>query len=452
MLVLLIGVGLLLVFKTRFIIYRKFGFVLKNTFGKIFNKTEVSEGSVTPFQAVATALAATVGTGNIAGVATAISLGGPGAVFWMWLAAIIGMTTKFSEVTLSVATREKNQKGEWVGGPMYYLKNGLHSKFLSKLFALLATLAPFGIGSMVQANSVSDAVNASFGVPVWITGLVVVVLVGLVVIGGIKRIGQFAEKVVPIMSVGYILGGLIILILERSQILPALGAIFTNAFTGTAAAGGFAGSTVSMAVRWGVARGVFTNEAGLGSAPIAHAASHIDHPVKQGLWGAFEVFVDTILICTITALVILTSGLWTDSALNGAALTTAAFESGFFGGGYIVSIGIVLFAFTTIVGWSYYGEKSLEFLVGSTKFTTPYRIIYIGLAFVGAIGGLTTVWDIADTLNGLMAIPNLIGLFALNGVVVRLVKDFMKDPNKIRDYNRDWKEFLKKSDRTHINP
>ena len=451
MLVLLIGVGLLLVFKTRFIIYRRFGFILKNTFGKIFDKTEVNEGSVTPFQAVSTALAATVGTGNIAGVATAISLGGPGAVFWMWLAAIIGMTTKFAEVTLSVATREKNQKGEWVGGPMYYLKNGLHSKLLSKLFALLATLAPFGIGAMVQANSVSDAVNASFGVPVWITGLVVAVLVGLVIIGGIKRIGQFAEKVVPIMSVAYILGSIIILMLERSQILPALGAIFTDAFTGTAAAGGFAGSTVSMAVRWGVARGVFTNEAGLGSAPIAHAASHIDHPVRQGLWGAFEVFVDTILICTITALVILTSGLWTDSALNGAALTTAAFESGFSGGGYIVSIGLTLFAFTTIVGWSYYGEKSLEFLAGSTKFTIPYRIIYIGLAFVGSVGGLATVWDIADTLNGLMAIPNLIGLFALNGVVVRLIKDFMRDPNKIGDYNRDWKEFLKKSERTHIN-
>lgn len=442
-LILLLGTGLFLAIRTKFIIYRRFGFIGKNTFGKIFDKKEASEGSVTPFQAVSTALGGTVGTGNIAGVATAISLGGPGAVFWMWLAAIIGMTTKFAEITLAVATREKNEKGEWAGGPMYYIKNGLKIPWLSKIFSFLGCLAPLGVGAMVQSNSISDALNASFYIPTWITGIVIGILAFIVIVGGIKRIGQFAEKVVPFMAVVYIIGGIIILIIERNQISVALRAIFTDAFTGTAATGGFAGSTVAMAIRWGVARGIFTNEAGLGTAPIAHSASDIDHPVRQGIWGAFEVFMDTILVCSITALVILTSGLWTDPELKGASLTTAAFNSAFAGGGYIIAVGIALFAFTTLIGWSYYGEKCFEFFVGSNKLTIPYRILYIVLSFIGSIGGLSMVWGIADTLNGLMAIPNLIGILGLSGVVVKLTKDFFKDPDRIRSKDKDWSEFFR---------
>ena len=431
LIVLVIGSGIILAAVTGGIIYRRFGFVMKNTFGKMFDKTAAEEGGITPFQAVATALAATVGTGNVVGVATAVTLGGPGAVFWMWLAAILGMSTKFAEVTLAVAYRERNELGEFSGGPMYYIKNGLGANWLGKIFALFGALAAFGIGCMVQSNSVATALNTSFSIPPWITGIVLAVLSGIVLIGGIKRIGQVTEKLVPFMAAIYILGALIILVVNAGAIPAAFAAIFTEAFTGTAAVGGFAGSTLAIAMRAGVARGVFTNEAGLGSAPIAHAAATTDHPVRQGLWGAFEVFVDTIMVCTMTALVLITSGSWTDGALKGADLTIAAFEQSLPFGGMIVTLALILFPFTTIIGWCYYGEKSAEYLVNSSKIIVPYRLLFVVLAFVGAIGGLTVVWTLADVLNALMAVPNLIGVLALSGVVAKLAKQVFADPDRV---------------------
>lgn len=447
-LILLVGTGIILTFVTGFIIYRRFGFVMKNTFGKMFDKTAAEAGGITPFQAVSTALAATVGTGNIAGVATAIVSGGPGAVFWMWLAAIIGMTTKFAEVTLSIAYRERNEKGEFAGGPMYYIKNGLGSKFkwLATIFALFGSLAAFGIGSAVQSNSIASAFETTFGIPPLWMGIGLAIVAGIILLGGIKRIGQVAEKIVPFMAAAYILGALIILVMRAGEIPRAFGLIFGNAFNFRAAGGGFLGFTIMQAMRYGVARGVFTNEAGLGSAPIAHAASTIDHPIRQGLWGAFEVFVDTIMICSMTALVILTSRLAETTTLAGASLTTAAFESGFPGGGLIVTFGILLFAFTTIVGWSYYGEKCIEYVTGTAKVIPFYRVVYIAFVVLGTVGGLDLVWGIADTLNGLMAIPNLIALLALSGVVAKLTKDFFADPERIRKSPAEYESFLRRPD------
>ncbi len=422
MLVLLVGTGVYLTFRTNFFSILKLGYVLKNTLFKIFAKGQAGEGEITPFQAVATALAATVGTGNIAGVATAIALGGPGAVFWMWLSAIFGMTTKFGEVVLSIKYREKTPDGRFVGGPMYYIQNGTGQKWLAKIFAVFGALAAFGIGNMVQSNSVAASLQESFSVPPLVTGLVLAALTALVILGGIKRIGAVTEKLVPFMASIYILGALFIIIMNASHIPEAFGLIFSNAFTPTAATGGFAGATLAMGIRFGIARGVFSNEAGLGSAPIAHAAATTDHPVRQGLWGVFEVFMDTIVICSLTALAILVSGLW-DSGVTGAALTTQAFDEAIIGGGYIVSVGIMLFAFSTILGWSYYGERCAEYLFGP-KAIVPYRVVWIPFVIIGSIGGLTFIWDLADTLNGLMAIPNLIGVVLLSGTVISLTKEF----------------------------
>ncbi|WP_326907312.1 alanine/glycine:cation symporter family protein [Sedimentibacter sp. MB31-C6] len=422
MLVLIVGTGIYFTLRTGFFSVRKLGYILKNTLMKMFAKDQTGEGEVTAFQAVATALAATVGTGNIAGVATAIASGGPGAVFWMWLAAIFGMTTKFAEVVLAIKYREKTEDGRFIGGPMYYIRNGLGWNWLAVIFAVFGALAAFGIGNMVQSNSVAASLQTSFNLNPWITGIVLAVLTALVIVGGIKRIGAFTEKLVPFMAAIYILGGLIIIIVNASAIPTAFALIFKSAFTGQAAVGGFAGVTIANAVRFGVARGVFTNEAGLGSAPIAHAAATTDHPVRQGLWGVFEVFADTICICTITALVIITSGIW-ETGLSGAELTTTAFGASLPGGGYIVTIGVTLFAFSTIIGWEYYGERCLEYLVGP-KSIMFYRIVWIPFIVVGAIGGLEPIWALADTLNGLMAIPNLIGLLALSGIVLKLTKEF----------------------------
>lgn len=442
-LVLLVGTGIILAILTALIVYRKFNYIFKNTLLKMFDKSEANESGVTPFQAVSTALASTVGTGNIAGVATAITSGGPGAIFWMWFAAIIGMTTKFAEVTLAVAYRQKNASGEYAGGPMYYIKNGLGIKWLATLFALFGALASFGIGDMTQANSIAGAMESSFGIKPLVTGVVLALVAGIILIGGIKRIGQFAEKIVPFMAAFYIIGGLIILLLQINKIPNAFYLIFSRAFAPEAVGGGFLGYGMAQAIRFGIARGVFTNEAGLGSAPIAHSAATSDHPVRQGIWGAFETFVDTILICTMTALVIITSGLAETTDLNGAQLTSAAFANGFPGGDYIVTIGLLLFAFTTIVGWCYYGEKCIEFLFGS-RVITPYRVVYVALIVVGAIGGLEFVWAISDTLNGLMAIPNLIAILALGSVVGRLSKDFFKDPDRKRNSPMDYESLLKR--------
>lgn len=440
MLILLLGTGVLLSFVTGFIVIRKFGFIMKSTLFKMFSKERDGEGEVSAFQAVSTALAATVGTGNIAGVALAIAIGGPGAVFWMWVSAIFGMSTKFSEVILAITYRKKNADGTVSGGPMYYISRGLGNKWLAGLFAAFAMIASFGIGCMTQSNSISEALKASFKASPVVVGLVLAILAGIVILGGIKRIGQVTEKLVPIMALFYIIGALIIIIINAKQIPNAFAMIFESAFTGKAATGGFAGATMMMALRNGLSRGVFTNEAGLGSAPIAHAAATTDHPVRQGLWGVFEVFMDTLIICTMTALVVLVSGVW-DSGLQGAALTSAAFDEGFKGGKYIVSVGLTLFAFSTILGWSYYGEKCTEYILGR-KFVTPYRIVFICLVFVGSIGGLQSIWAISDTLNGLMAIPNLIGLVMLSGVVVMMVKDFFKDPDRIRKSEKEYLDIL----------
>ena len=433
-LILIVGTGLYLSVKTGFFSITKLGYVLKNTLLKMFSKEQRGEGEVTAFQAVATALAATVGTGNIAGVATAIALGGPGAIFWMWLAAILGMTTKFAEVVLAVNFREKTEDGRFVGGPMYYIDNGLGKnwKWLAVLFAFFGALASFGIGNMTQANSVALAVESTFNIPPLATGITLAILTGLVIVGGIKRIGAFTEKLVPFMAAVYIIGGLVILFANAARIPGAFGLIFSEAFTGTAAVGGFAGSTMALAIRFGIARGVFTNEAGLGSAPIAHAAATTDHPVRQGLWGVFEVFADTIIICSITALAIITTGAW-ETGESGAVLTTMAFDAALPGGGLIVTIGIVLFAYSTILGWAYYGERCLEYLAG-TKPILAYRIVWVALVVIGAIGGLEFIWSLADTLNGLMAIPNLIGVLFLSGTVFKLTKEFFtSEKSKIKE-------------------
>lgn len=422
LLILMMGTGIFLTIYTRFVSFTKFGYAMKQTFFKMFKKDQVGEGEVTAFQAVSTALAATVGTGNIAGVGTAIAIGGPGSVFWMWLAALFGMAIKYGEVVLSIQYREKTEDGRYVGGPMYYLTKGANMKWLAILFAIFGTTATFGIGNMVQSNSVADALNATFDVDPLITGIVLAVLVALVILGGIKAIGRVTSVVVPFMAAIYILGGLFIIAVNIQQVPAAFALIFREAFTGTAAVGGFTGAGLSVSIRYGIARGVFTNEAGLGSAPIAHAAATTDHPVRQGMWGIFEVFADTLVLCTITSLVIVMTGVW-DSGIDGAPLTTAAFDAGIQYGGHIVTFGLVFFAFSTLLGWSYYGEKCIEYLFGP-KSIIVYRLVYLPVIVVGAIGGLQTVWDLADTLNGLMAIPNLIGLLILSPVIVRLTKEY----------------------------
>ncbi|HQO71746.1 MAG TPA: sodium:alanine symporter family protein [Sedimentibacter sp.] len=433
--ILIIGTGTYLSFMTGFFSITKLGYVLKNTLLKMFAKDDKGEGEVTAFQAVATALAATVGTGNIAGVATAIALGGPGAVFWMWLAAIMGMTTKYAEVVLAVNYREKTEDGRFVGGPMYYITNGLGKswKWLAVLFAFFGTFASFGIGCMVQSNSVALSAQSTFGIPVLATGIVLAILTAVVIVGGIKRIGAFTEKLVPFMAALYILGGLWLLISNAAKIPAAFAMIFSNAFTGTAAVGGFTGTVMMQAIRFGIARGIFTNEAGLGSAPIAHAAATTDHPVRQGLWGVFEVFTDTIVICSITALSILVTGVW-ETGESGAVLSAMAFDTGIpVVGKYIVSIGLILFAYSTILGWEYYGERCLEYLFG-TKPIFAYRIIWVIAVIVGAVGGLTFMWDLADTLNGLMAFPNLVGVLMLSPVVFKLTKEyFSSDKSKAEE-------------------
>jgi AGCS family alanine or glycine:cation symporter len=430
MLVLIVGTGVYLTTRINFMSITKIGYVLKNTLLKMFDKSTVGEGEITPFQAVATALAATIGTGNIAGVATAIALGGPGAVFWMWLSAIFGMATKYGEVVLAIKYREKTPDGRFVGGPMYYIRNGLNLKWLAAIFALFGALAAFGIGNMTQANSVAAVLESNFGVNKWISGIIVAAATAAVVLGGLKRIVQVTEKLVPFMAAFYVLGGIIILVTNAARIPAAFGLIFSQAFTGTAAVGGFAGSTIMMAARYGVARGVFSNEAGLGSAPIAHAAATTDNPVRQGLWGIFEVFMDTIVVCSITALSIMVTGVW-QTGETGAALSALAFDTAIPGiGGSIVAVGVLLFAYSTIISWEYYGERCAEYLLGS-KVILPYRILFIPFIVIGAIGGLVTIWDIADTLNGLMAIPNLIGVLGLSGVIIKLTKEYFSKEKEV---------------------
>lgn len=417
LLVLLVGTGIFLTIRLRGLQFR--GLCYSLYLALIKRKEEdAAEGDITHFQALMTALSATVGTGNIAGVATAIYFGGPGALFWMWITGLFGMATKYSEAVLAVKYREIDELGTMSGGPMYYISKGLGWKWLGTLFAIFAAVAAFGIGNMVQSNSVADAVLTSFNIKPWITGLVLAIATALVIIGGIKSIGRVTALLVPIMIVFYMLGSIVVVIVNYTTIPETFALIFKHAFTSTAAVGGFAGSLIRETMRWGVARGVFSNESGLGSAPIAAAAAQTKNPVTQALVSMTQTFIDTIVVCTFTGFVIISTGLWS-SGYNGAELTTHAFNHGLPGnsGGIIVAIGLILFAYSTMLGWSYYGEKSLDYLFGS-KLIKPYRILFCILVFVGAGIKLDLVWAIADVFNGLMAVPNLIGLLALSGVIV----------------------------------
>ena len=447
MLILMLGTGIFLAVRTKGVIFMRFGTVMANTLKTIFKKKETEEhGTITPFQAVCTALAATVGTGNIVGIAIAISVGGPGAIFWMWICAVLGMVTKFCETTLAVAYREKNEKGHYVGGPMYYISKALGWKKTAVVFCLFAVLASFGVGNMVQANAVSGSLDNMFHIPTYVTGIVLAMLVGMVIIGGIRRISSVAEFLVPFMAGMYIIAAAIVLIVNATKIPAALAMIVTDAFTGTSVIGGFAGTTMLYAARIGVARGVFTNEAGLGSAPIAHASADTDHPARQGCWGAFEVFFDTIVMCTVTALVVITSGLWHEEGLNGNAISLAAFQNAIPGGGHIVSIGIALFAFATIIAWYYYAEKALEYIAGF-KAVRFYRIFFVIFVFVGCVVEIDIVWELADLFNGLMAIPNLIALIALSTPIVKLTQNFFNDPKTIRPRNTSFDSLLYSKDK-----
>ncbi len=423
MIALLMGTGVLLTALTGVIQVRRLGFALREVLGKI-TQHGGGQGSVRPFQAVATALASTVGVGNIAGVATAIVIGGPGAVFWVWVSGLLGMATKYAEIVVALHYREPDDAGTVRGGAMYTLKKGLGLPWLGAVFALLTALAAFGIGNMVQANSVADALRATFGIETWITGVGLVVLTAVVILGGIKSIARVTEYLVPFMALLYLGGGAIVLALHADRIPAALGLIVSGAFSGTAAVGGFAGSTMMLALRYGVARGLFSNEAGLGSAPMVHAAADTDHPVRQGMYGIFEVFVDTILICTTTGLVIMVTDTWS-SGLTGAALSAKAFEVGLPGtfGSIVVTGGLMLFAFSTLIGWSYYGETGIVYLAGS-RAAMPYRLLWLVFVYLGATGSLHLVWDVADTLNGLMALPNLIGVLASIPLLLRLQREF----------------------------
>jgi len=428
MLVLILGVGLFLQIGLKLMPILNIGAGFKLMWqGRSVDTAGEKSGEIPPYQALMTALSATVGTGNIAGVATAIFLGGPGALFWMWCTALIGMATKFAEAVLAVNYREVDENGSYVGGPMYYIKNGLgkHWAWMGTLFAIFGALAGFGIGNSVQSNSVANVLHVNFGLPQWITGLSLMLLTGAVLLGGLKRIGAVAGTLVPVMAIAYLLAALVVLAINAEAIPSAIALICTQAFTPTAAEGGFAGAAVWAAIRFGVARGIFSNEAGLGSAPIAHAAAQTNSPVRQGLIAMLGTFVDTIIICSITGLVIITSGLWT-SGESGAALTSAAFAAALPGvGNYLVAVSLAIFAFTTILGWSVYGERCAEFLFG-VRIVKPFRILWILAVPVGAVIELDVVWLLADTLNALMAIPNLIALAILSPVVFRLSREYFK--------------------------
>jgi len=382
------------------------------------------EGEISPFNALMTSLSATIGTGNITGVATAIFIGGPGALFWMWVTALIGMATKYAEAVCAVHYREVDENGSYLGGPMYYIKNGLGKKWLwlGFLFALFGALASFGIGNTVQANSVAHALEAQFDVPQWVTGLVLLLLTGAVVLGGIKRIAHVAGKLVPFMALTYVSAGLVVLISHFSEIPDALALIVKSAFTPVAATGGFAGATIMLAIQWGVARGIFSNEAGLGSAPIAHAAARTNDPVRQGMIAMLGTFIDTIIVCSITGLAIVLTGVWT-TGIKGAALTIAAFDQAMPEmGGVIVTLAQAVFAFTTILGWSVYGERCTEYLFG-VRSVLIFRILWIIAVPIGAVGDLSFIWLLADTLNALMALPNLIALLLLSPVIFKLTRE-----------------------------
>ena len=433
----IIGVGLYLSIRTGFLQIRKFPYAMKVTFGRMFKKKEASDGALTPFQAVCTALAATVGTGNVAGVAGAIAIGGPGAIFWMWISALLGMCTKFAEVTLAVHFRETNRDGELVGGPMYYIKNGLGKqwRWLAYLFSAFGVLTVFGTGNATQVNTITTAIDtALFNFHIisedmastlnLIIGVVLAALIALILLGGIKRIGQVTEKLVPFMAVMYVMLAIGVVVINFRNLPTVFGSIFEGAFHPASVTGGVVGS-LFMSMKKGVSRGIFSNEAGLGTGSIAHACADTRKPVKQGFFGIFEVFVDTIIICTLTALVILCSGVPIGyGAAAGAELTISGFTATY--GGWIsifTAVAMCCFAFSTIIGWGLYGTRCIEFIFGS-RVNKPFMLVYSLVAIVGATMNLGLLWSIAETFNGLMVIPNLLAVFLLSGVVVRRVKDY----------------------------
>ena len=430
MLVLLVGTGIWLTLILRGLQFGMLFYALKQAFRPHPKKDDGSdhEGDVSHFGALMTALSATIGTGNIAGVATAVVTGGPGAVFWMWITAIFGMATKYGEGVLAVKYRVTNSKGEMSGGPMYYIENGLGKKWkwLAFLFAFFGVMASFGIGSTVQANSVAQAVHSSFGIDTWITGVVLTLITAFVVLGGIQSISRVSSVVVPFMAVLYIVGGLVVVAMHFDLLLPALKVIMHDAFTGQAVAGGVVGTVI----RYGVARGVFSNEAGMGSAPIAAAAAKTDHPVRQALVSMTGTFLDTIIVCSITGIVLVmgilqsNGGAFAVPDLEGAALTTATFDAMLSGyGGWVVTIGLIFFAYSTTLGWCYYGEKCVTYVFGD-KSVPIYRVIYVATVMLGTVLSMDMVWAAADTFNGLMAVPNLIALLLLSKVIVQETRDF----------------------------
>lgn len=447
MMILLIASGLFLSIKLGFLQFSKFGYFNKNTVGQLFKKDlhEKTNGGVSAFQAVTTALAGTIGTGSIAGLATALVLGGPGAVFWMWISALLGMVTKYSEIVLALKYREKNEDGGWNGGPMYYIKNGLGVKWLAIVFAIFAMIACLGTGNATQSNSISGVLDSTFNIPTWITGIVLTVIVGTVILGGVKRIASVNEKLVPVMAVFFILASIVALIFNAPKIPTAFALIFKEAFNFKAAFGGAAGYGIMSAMRYGIGRGVFSNEAGLGSAPIAHSASSTKDPVKQGMWGMFEVFFTTIIICTMSALVVLSSDVYLEAfyagappSVSGAALSGKAFGEALpYVGEIGISLSTVFFALSTILGWAYYGEVCAGYIFKNHRKAAimAYRIVYVLIVFVGAIAEINTVWLIADCFNALMALPNLIAVVGLTKVVVDATKQ----------------HFNKKSDTLHLD-
>ena len=421
MLVLLLGTGLYLSLGLRFLTLRKIPVALRLL---LQGREGKGEGDISPFSALMTSLSATIGTGNIAGVATAVALGGPGALFWMWITALLGMATKYAEAVLAVRFREQDKLGNFSGGPMYYIRNGLHRRWhwLGFAFALFGSLAGFGLANTVQSNSVAQVLSDSYSIPSLTTGLVLMLLVGAVVLGGIKRIASVASFLVPIMALSYMLMSLVVILTHIDQLPSAVITIIDSAMNGTAAAGGFAGASVWAALRFGVARGVFSNEAGLGSAPIAHAAARTNEPVQQGMIAMLGTFIDTLVVCSMTGLVIVIMDVW-PTGVSGASLTSMAFAQAFPGGEHVVSLGLCLFAFTTMIGWSFYGERCAVYLLG-TRVITPFRVAWVMVIPLGTLVELDMIWLIADTLNAFMAIPNLIALMLLSPLVFSISRDY----------------------------
>lgn len=439
MLTAFLTVGLLFTIRTGLFQITRFRYWINVTFLQLFKEKRAlhtqDSHAISQFQSLCTALAATIGTGNITGVATAIATGGPGSIFWMWLSAFLGMMTNYAEKTLGIKYRYRNEQGAWMGGAMIYIEKGLGCKWLAVVFSIFCTLASFGIGNMTQANSIAHGLQNSFHIPPILTASLLMILVSLVIIGGIKRIAGVTEKIVPFMSIFYMAGGLIVIFSNTSAIPSAFGMIFREAFRFRSAAGGLLGYGISLAARTGISRGVFSNEAGLGSSVMVHSSSDVQEPAVQGMWGIFEVFADTLVVCTVTALAILTSGVYDMQTylnnlsngvenVSGVALTSAAFCSVIPSGGAFVAICILLFAFATLIGWSYYGERAVEYLFGLGA-VFPYKIIYVLMILFGCTGELNLVWSIADTLNGFMAVPNLIAITLLSGQVVQITKDYL---------------------------